>query len=131
MPDLTGPTISNFAVAGTRDAGTGRYYIDHAGNECGWATSAVITATITDGSGVNATTIFLRFTDTLGVKHLQAMALKFGTKSTWTSTITHQAGWTFGEILWSITAKDNKGNVTTTASPPSGNVRVFESVCIG
>ena len=61
VPDLTGPTISNFAVAGTRDAGTG-----------------------------------------------------------WTSTITHQAGWTFGEILWSITAKDNKGNVTTTASPPKG-----------
>jgi hypothetical protein len=128
-PDVTGPSITNIAISATLAGGI--YYIDGAGNPCGTAPTAGIQANFSDSSGVNTSTIYLRFMGSDGVLHQQLMGLKFGTKNTYASSIANNGAWAPNtEIYWWLHALDNAGNATDTSAPPNASIRLFKGQCI-
>jgi hypothetical protein len=121
VPDTTPPTITGVSITGTYQNGI-NYYID-CQNEV-----ATISITITDsgGSGLNVSSIRLRWTDPLGTQHSQPMSSQGSNR--YASTITFTFAWpnTPKNIPYWITARDNAGNLATSTSPPDSQHWLFQ-----
>jgi hypothetical protein len=128
-PDTTPPSITNFGVAGAPfDGVNNRYYIMAPGNSCGVPTSATISVSISDPSGLAGGTVKLFFYEPgTSNLHQQPMALNLG-DHLWRSTISAPGGWLLdNQIVYWIEARDKADNLASTY-PDAGHT-LFYSNC--